>query len=525
MSYSKFSSKVTETKNRIADVAPFSGLCGVCLDGCPGNCEVFRSSLRGREVIYPVPFGEVTAGAIKDYPVDYSHFNITGSCAGAYGVEADPDKAIFPAVDTSLEVGNKRKVKLKFPVFSGALGSTDIAKNNWEHIAAGCAISGLIVICGENVCGMDPDAEIKNGRVIRSPDMERRVKQFREYYDGYGDIIVQYNVEDGRLGVPEYVHEKLGVEWIEIKWGQGAKDIGGEVKLRSIERAKQLKERGYLVIPDPDEEYVRKAFKEGELKEFERHSRLGMVDGDSFQREVERLRKIGFKNISLKTGAYRARDLAMAIKYGTDAEIDLITIDGAGGGTGMSPWRMMNEWGIPTVYLQSLAFKFADKLAKKGKKVPALAIAGGLSLEDHIFKALALGAPYFKLVCLGRALMIPAMVGKNIQKWISENKKLPRDISVYGNTPEEIFITYEELRSRFGEKEIKKLPLGAIAVYTYVSRLKVGLQQLMAGARKFKLNFISRDDIVSLTEEAAKVSGIPYVMEADMEEAEKILNS
>jgi len=42
-----------------------------------------------------------------------------------------------------------------------------------------------------------------------------------------------------------------------------------------------------------------------------------------------------------------------------------------------------------------------------------MAIAGGFSLEDHIFKALALGAPYFKAVCMGRALMIPAIVGKN----------------------------------------------------------------------------------------------------------------
>jgi signal transduction histidine kinase len=30
-------------------------------------------------------------------------------------------------------------------------------------------------------------------------------------------------------------------------------------------------------------------------------------------------------------------------------ELDLLTVDGAGGGTGMSPWRMMNEWGIPPV--------------------------------------------------------------------------------------------------------------------------------------------------------------------------------
>ncbi len=45
----------------------------------------------------------------------------------------------------------------------------------------------------------------------------------------------------------------------------------------------------------------------------------------------------------------------------------------------------------------------------------------------------------------------------------------------------------------------------------------------MAGARKFAIDFIDRSDIVALTREAAEVSGISHVMDADMEEAEKIL--
>ena len=36
------------------------------------------------------------------------------------------------------------------------------------------------------------------------------------------------------------------------------------------------------------------------------------------------------------------------------------------------------------------------------------------------FKALALGAPYCKAVCMGRALMIPGMVGKNAEKWLRD---------------------------------------------------------------------------------------------------------
>jgi hypothetical protein len=45
----------------------------------------------------------------------------------------------------------------------------------------------------------------------------------------------------------------------------------------------------------------------------------------------------------------------------------------------------------------------------------------------------------------------------------------------------------------------------------------------MAGSRNFNLPAISRKDIMALTEEAAKISGIPYVMDAYREEAEKIL--
>ncbi|MBE0418019.1 MAG: FMN-binding glutamate synthase family protein, partial [Coriobacteriia bacterium] len=69
---------VTQTSNRSRDVVPGSGICSRCIDGCRGNCEVFKSSFRGREVIYPGPFGEVTAGGDKDYPIDYSHLNILG---------------------------------------------------------------------------------------------------------------------------------------------------------------------------------------------------------------------------------------------------------------------------------------------------------------------------------------------------------------------------------------------------------------------------------------------------------------
>jgi len=39
-------------------------------------------------------------------------------------------------------------------------------------------------------------------------------------------------------------------------------------------------------------------------------------------------------------------------------KLDLLTIDGAGGGTGMSPWNMMQHWGIPSLALHSKAYEY-----------------------------------------------------------------------------------------------------------------------------------------------------------------------
>jgi glutamate synthase domain-containing protein 2 len=264
------------------------------------------------------------------------------------------------------------------------------------------------------------------------------------------------------------------------------------------------------------------AFKDGAIKEFERHSRLGFVSEDSFLAEIKRLRDLGFKRITLKTGAYSMKELAMALKYSSLAKIDLLTIDGAPGGTGMSPWRMMEEWGIPTFYLQALTYEFCEKLRKKGMHLPDIAIAGGFSSEDHVFKVIALGAPYVKAVCMGRALMIPGMVGKNIGQWLKD-KQLPPTVSEFGTTEKEIFVYYEELADKYG-KEMKNIPLGAIGVYSFAQKIRVGLQQLMAGSRNFTLNTISRSDLMALTEDAAKISGIPYVMDAYRKEAEAILD-
>jgi hypothetical protein len=52
----------------------------------------------------------------------------------------------------------------------------------------------------------------------------------------------------------------------------------------------------------------------------------------------------------------------------------------------------------------------------------------------------------------------------------------------------------------------------------------VGLQQLMAGVRKWKLNLLDRDDLASLSTRAAKVTGIPLVEDVESDQVEQLLS-
>ena len=40
------SDEATRTANRSRSVSPGSGICSRCLDGCTGNCEVFKATFR-----------------------------------------------------------------------------------------------------------------------------------------------------------------------------------------------------------------------------------------------------------------------------------------------------------------------------------------------------------------------------------------------------------------------------------------------------------------------------------------------
>jgi glutamate synthase domain-containing protein 2 len=525
-----------------------SGLCTLCRADCMGKCETWLTSLRGRKVLYPRDYGVVTAGSTNTAHIGvcYNSLRINGYNYGATGLPKglsnSEDDCIFPNVNTETEFGQAVKTKARIPIMTGALGSTFVAAKYWESFAVGAALVGLPIVVGENVVGIDQKAEIRNGKIIKAPELDKRIETFLRYYDGYGAIIVQMNVEDTRNGVAEYVIGKYGDKAIiELKWGQGAKDIGGEIQVASLEYALFLKKRGYVVDPDPTLAEVQEAFKHKAIRSFARHSRLGYTGltcadevRENFVKAVKYLRKIGYKRISLKTGSYGMEALAMSIRYATDEKLDLLTIDGSGGGTGMSPWNMMETWGVPSLLLHAKTWEYAELLRKKGKKVVDMAFAGGLAREDHIFKAIALGAPYVKLVCMGRATMIPGFLGSNIEGVLKPDvrekvhgnwDKLPPSVAEFGTTPDEIFAGYYDVQKKVGKDEMKNIPFGAIAVWTLCDKLAAGVQQLMAGARRFSIKAISREDIFSANRETEKETGIPFITDSLDDKAKKILKS
>jgi hypothetical protein len=504
------------------------------------------SSLVGRKLLYPRDFPLTTAGSanVTSTGLGYQALRIQGYAYGAHGLDegltSDPDDCIFPNVNVETEFGAEVKTRCRIPIMTGALGSTFIAAHYWDSFAVGAALCGFPIVVGENVVGVDRNSTLEKGGITSAPELDRRINTFLRYYDGYGAIIVQMNVEDTRNGVAEYLAEKYGDNIIlELKWGQGAKDIGGEIQVKSLDYALFLKKRGYVVDPDPTDPAVQEAFKHHAVTSFARHSRLGGTNLDTaaqvqedFMQAVAYLRKLGFKRISLKTGAYGMEALAMSIRLAADAQLDLLTIDGAGGGTGMSPWNMMDHWGVPSLPLHAKAYEYCKMLEEQGVEVPDISFAGGFAREDHIFKALALGAPYAKLVCMGRAPMIPGFLGSNIQGVFQEEKReqlhghwaeLPASVTAIGSYPEEIFAGWEAVKTKLGSDEMQHIPFGAVAMYGYADKLSCGLQQFMAGARKFSLAEIARSDLMAANRETAVETGISYMTDALNDKAVQIM--
>jgi len=133
--------------------------------------------------------------------------------------------------------------------------------------------------------------------------------------------------------------------------------------------------------------------------------------------------------------------------------------------------------------------------------------------------------PFIKTVAVGRSPLTAVMKADYFTELAQGGKLPPAFTKLYGNDPVHFFVAGTELRDKYGDKVGTDISWPAVGLYTYfVDRIGVGLQQLMAGCRKWKLDLLDRSDLVALTERAAKVTGLPLPEDADRDAFERILD-
>jgi len=482
MSYSpKLTSAFNNSRNRSSLISPQSGMCSLCEDGCGGSCEIGISAVLGARTVYPTTTGSNQVASEKDYPLDYSHFNINGRVFGAMGIDnPTADNVAIFNVNLESEYGNENKVKTKLPLILPAL-----IKLNWRDYFAGAAMAGIPCVIGESAIDKDSNLVIEKGKVKKFEFLKEIKLEYDKYYRGYGQIILQCNYEDDMFGVPEYAIKEAGLEAIEFKFGQSAKGTQPVIKLKDYEEALKEFNKGYLIHPNPKDKKVKKAWEEGVCPNFYKYGRFPMWSEIYLRNRIIELKKLGLKNVYFKMAGYDKIDVKRVIEIASNLGVDMITFDGAGGGSGYSPCKMMNEWSYPTVILEKIVCDTLKELPKDAYK-PAITMTGGFASEDQAYKALAIGDGNVTHIGFCRAAMAAAMVGKK-----------------QGEMSNEVFEDLPDLRSIYG-KVANDFPPGAIGTFSYINKIAFGLKHFAALNRKFDLSHININDVIPLTSIAEK---------------------
>ena len=496
MTYSpKLSSAFNDTYNRSHHISPQSGMCSFCTEECDGTCEIALAAVLGARTVYPTNTGANQIASEKDYPIDYSHFNINGRVFGAMGAKPAFAEANIWNVKLDRQYGKFNPVKMTMPVILPAL-----IKMNWEDYFGGAAMAGITCVLGEDARNKAPELRMEDGKVVHFPALKKMLDAFRKYDRGYGQIVLQCNCEDDMMAVPEYAIQVQGATAIELKFGQGAKGTQPVIRVKNRQEALEKQALGNLVLPDPTDPVMVKADEEGTCPNFYIYSRLPLWDEEYLVPRIQQLREMGAKNIYLKMAGYDREDIKHVLMIGSQAEVDMITFDGAGGGSGYSPCKMMNEWGLPTVVLEEAVIKIVQEMKSTGQYVPAITITGGFSSEDQVFKAVAYGSGDVTAVGIARAAMAAAMTGKHIGERIKEGN-VPKNLQKYGSTVEEIYSDLPELRALYG-KAAEGFSPGAIGVFSYLNKLAFGLKHFAALNRKFDISYLDQSDLIPLTRDA-----------------------
>ncbi len=210
----------------------------------------------------------------------------------------------------------------------------------------------------------------------------------------------------------------------------------------------------------------------------------GVHTHDELKQLVKDLREISRgAPIALKMAAGNdlEADLALAVK----ADVDVVVLDGAQGGTFSSPAILVDDFGIPTLSALCRAIRFLRENGLRDRV--DLVIAGGIRTPGDVLKALALGAD---AVYIGTAALFAAM-------HTQITKAVPFE------PPTQLIWATGQMYEQFNEDE------GARSLANFLTSCS---EELKMGARalgKTSIHDVCAEDLVAWDPEVARVTGVP----------------
>ena len=374
---------LTNTRLYSPDHAAMSGICANCI--MCGMCEVGAKAKSGR-TLFPGPFGTTQFGAEKRL-ANISDLQIIPELYG--------EGHFFTKVTAETKLGG---FKCTVPLVIAGMGSTKVASDKNDELTIGAAKAGITRVLGENYLVTFGEEKLKHTVEIYKKNQKK----------GYGGIVIQINANEHKLGLPKLAVQ-LGADAIEFKIGQGAKQgLGGEIQFEGKELAEKFKKAGYEIIDKGNNKY-------------ERHAFPGSLSSESLRSTLKEYASYG-KTIWVKTGMgigiIKLVEELEKIKKEEKIPIECLTVDGHGGGTGMSPWLVMNEMNLPSGALFS---------ALKKKPSFDILLAGGYASGFDVAKAMMLGA---NGVAMGRPFLIASRQPNGIENFCKAIDEELRMVSV-----------------------------------------------------------------------------------------------
>lgn len=354
--------------------------------------------------------------------------------------------AVLPLLDhepvtTETVIGRKAKkpLELKAPIYVSHMSFGALSAEAKRALARGTRIFGTVMCTGEG--GMDPGSREEADQLV-------------------------FEMASGYFGWTE--ENVARADGIEIKMGQSAKaGLGGLLPGKKV-----------------TEEIARvRGIRVGETA----HSPSRFPDIHSVADMAKRIKEIRAINPDIPIGIkFAASRIEADFAAAADLDVDFITLDGRGGGTGAAPLHVKNNICVPIVYALPRARKWLDD---HGRNDITLCVTGGFRSSGDVAKALALGADAV-------ALATAAMMAIGCQQYRA----------CHNNTcPVGIATQKMELRQRFSvDKSAERL-------VNFFENMRLQLMDFARMCGRRSLFELSTEDMATVDSEIAAHTPIPHM--------------